>query len=122
MNKYKILSLILGILLFAFSSVSIKYVNIIFTGNFRWLIGSILFLISFLFCGLLNKIKIKEFFLFYIFNIWIFCTIIWSEEIRVSLYKSIAYFIVCTSCLISSYHLSYKNKIKDSLNFMIPVF
>ena len=122
MNKYKILSLSLGILIIAFSSVAIKYLNIIFTPNFRWLIASILFLITFLFCGLFNKINKREFFLFYILNFWIFFTIIWSEEIKISLYKSIAYFIVCTSCLLSSYHLSFKNKIKDSLNFMLPIF
>ena len=122
MNKYRILSLFLGILLLAFSSVGIKYFNIIFTVNFRWISASFLFLLTFIFCGLLNKIKKREFFLFYIFNFWIFCSIIWSEEITISLYKSLAYFVVCSSCFIISYYLSYKNKVKDSLNFMIPIF
>lgn len=122
MNKHKFLSLCLGIVLLAFSSVGIKYVNIIFTSNFRWLCVSFLFLITILFCGLLNRINKREFFLFYILNFWNFCSVIWSDEISISLFKSIAYFVVCSSCFISSYYLSYKNKIKDSLNFMYPIF
>ena len=122
MNKHKILSLSLGILVLAFSSVGIKYVNIIFTANTRWLCAFFLFLITFLFCGLLNRINKREFFLFYILNFWNFCTVIWSDETSISLFKSIAYFVVCSSCFISSYYLSYKNKINDSLSFMQPIF
>ena len=110
-----------SLLLLSFTADIIRYFNLIFTSEFRWIILfiSFLFVISHVLFKQIVSLNVLQITLIYAF--WSILTYFWSENPQLSIMKATALLLVIVVAVGYGYIFIFSNTIENALDYMFPM-
>jgi len=110
-----------SLLLLSFTADILRYFNLIFTSEFRWIILfiSFLFVISHVLFKQIVSLNVLQITLIYAF--WSILTYFWSENPQLSIMKATALLLVIVAAVGYGYIFIFSNTIENALDYMFPM-
>jgi hypothetical protein len=107
--------------LLAFAGVGVRYFNIVFTTNTRWLFLALLIALLLLQRRIFSGFKSRFGWVLALYFIWSLGTVLWSEVPNLSLLKSVALILTTSAFLSGGYYWATAVSPDKTFTYLIPL-